>query len=56
MLHKILATVKVKFANTKSSHQQQLDKFITNKNPSTPAEVEHLIKEYDRKQSISGWL
>lgn len=56
MLHKILTAALLPFTNTKSVEQQQLDKFIASKNPSTPAEVDYLIREYDRKQSTTGWI
>lgn len=35
--------------------QNELDRFISSKNPTTPAEVDHWAKEYDRKQS-AGWV
>lgn len=38
------------------SRQQELDRFISSRRPATPADVDRLIKEYDRKQSSSGWV
>lgn len=38
------------------SRQQELDRFISSRRPATPADIDSLIKEYDRKQSSSGWV
>lgn len=35
-------------------YQRDLDRFISNKNPSNAAEVDHLIREYDRKVVRQG--
>jgi hypothetical protein len=44
--------------STKSitTRQNDLDRYITSKNPSSPAEVDHWAKEYLRKNSAQGWL
>jgi hypothetical protein len=44
--------------STKSitTRQNDLDRYITSKNPSSPAEVDHWAKEYTRKNSAQGWL
>jgi hypothetical protein len=34
------------------SYQDQLDSYITSKHPTTTAEVEHWIRQYDSRQ---GW-
>lgn len=33
---------------TKSTHQSELERFITSKNPTSPAEIEHWVKAFDR--------
>lgn len=40
----------------KNTEQQQLDRYITSKNPSTAAEVDYWAREWDRKQTTQGWL
>jgi hypothetical protein len=39
----------------KNSDQAELDRYIASKHPSTAAEVDHWVREYDRKQSGSSW-
>lgn len=36
-----------------SSHQDELNSFVTSKRPTTTGEVEHWIRVYDQKQK--GW-
>ena len=52
-----LASLIKSIISTKSTNvrQNELDQFITSKNPTTPAEVDHWAKEYDRRQS-TGWI
>ena len=40
----------------KNIKQNELDQFITSKNPTTPAEVDYWAREYDRRQVQQGWL
>ena len=47
---KLLQWIKSLFAAP--SYQDQLDSFVTSKNPKTTAEVEHWIREYDMRK---GW-
>jgi hypothetical protein len=35
------------------SYQDNLDKYVTSKNPTTTAEVEHWIKQYDAKKGLA---
>jgi hypothetical protein len=46
---KLLKALLQKVNPAKTAYQAQLEKFISEKNPSTTAEVEHWIREYDRK-------
>lgn len=36
-------------ASTTNSYQSSLERFIASKKPTTPVELEHLIKEFDRR-------
>lgn len=47
---KLLQWIKSLF--TVPSYQDQLDSFVASKNPSTTAEVEHWIRQYDNHK---GW-
>jgi hypothetical protein len=48
------ASIKNQF-KFKDNDQAELDRYIASKNPSTAAEVDHWVREYDRKQSGSNW-
>lgn len=37
------------------SYQDSLDTFVTSKNPTTTAEVEHWIRIYDQRHNHQGW-
>ena len=50
--HLIQPIVKV----TYKQHQNDLDRYIASKNPTTTAEVEHWQREYDKRQNSQGWL
>jgi hypothetical protein len=38
-----------------TNKQNELDRYISSKNPTTVAEVDHWTKEFDRKQTNQGW-
>jgi len=42
--------------NEQQNQQNDLDRYITSKQPTTTAEVEYWQREYDKKQSVGGWL
>jgi hypothetical protein len=44
--------MKAQFENTR---QNELDRFISSKNPTTSAEVDYWAKEYDRRTQNQGW-
>jgi hypothetical protein len=48
------ASIKNQF-KFKNSDQAELDRYIASKSPSTAAEVDYWIREYDRKQPSSYW-
>jgi hypothetical protein len=48
------ASIKNQF-KFKNNDQAELDRYIASKSPSTAAEVDHWIREYDRKQPSSYW-
>lgn len=48
------ASIKNQFRFKDNDHAE-LDRYIASKNPSTAAEVDHWIREYDRKQPSSYW-
>lgn len=55
-MFKLLSLIKsIIGTNSITIRQNELDQFITSKNPTTPAEVDYWAKEYDRKQS-TGWV
>jgi hypothetical protein len=37
------------------SYQDSLNSYIASKNPSTAAEVEHWIRQYDQNNRNGGW-
>ena len=37
--------------NSKSAYQADLNRYIQKRSPTSTAEVEHLIREFDRKQT-----
>ena len=39
----------------RKTKQNELDQFITSKNPTTPAEVDYWSREFDRRQ-VGSWL
>lgn len=40
---------------TAQSYQDSLNSYIESKNPTTAAEVEHWIRQYDQRTSNGGW-
>lgn len=50
--HLIKPLVKV----TDKQYQNDLDRYISSKNPSNTAEVEYWQREYDKRQNQQGWL
>lgn len=46
---------KAKMQQHSSQEQAVLDRYISSKNPSTAAEVDYWVREYDRKQPGSYW-
>jgi hypothetical protein len=42
----------IKSLFTASSYQDELDVYVTSKHPTTTAEVEHWIRQYDSRK---GW-
>jgi hypothetical protein len=47
-----IASIKQQFKN---SNQVELDRYVASKKPSTAAEVDYWVREYDRKQPNSYW-
>jgi hypothetical protein len=50
----LISRIVSRFAENKAPHNE-LDRYITSKNPSSPAEVDHWAKEYTRKAN-QGWF
>ena len=40
---------------TQNQHQNELDRFISSKRPTTTVEVEYWQREYDKRQANQGW-
>jgi len=38
------------------THESEVDRYISSKNPQTTADVEHWEREYSRQQQNQGWL
>ena len=38
-----------------TSRQNELDRYIASKNPTTSSEVDYWAKEFDRRQTNQGW-
>lgn len=56
MLTLIAHLIKPLIKDTERQHQNDLDRYIASKNPTTTAEVEHWQREYDKRQTAQGWL
>ncbi len=56
MLTLISHLIKPLIKETERQQQNDLDRYIASKNPTTTAEVEHWQREYDKRQTTQGWL
>lgn len=47
-----ISSIKQQFQN---NSQDELNRYISSKNPTSAADVDHWVREYDRKQVGSYW-
>lgn len=56
MLSLIAQLIKPLVNEQQHQYQNDLDRFITSKQPTTTSEVEYWQREYDRRQHTGSWL
>jgi hypothetical protein len=56
MLSLIAQLIKPLINEQQHQYQNDLDRFITSKQPTTTSEVEYWQREYDRRQNTGSWL
>jgi hypothetical protein len=45
----------IKSLFTEQSYQDSIEHYVASKHPTTTAEVEHWVREYDQHQRNGGW-